>query len=265
MSRQTKDLIGDEFPDGYRVKRPIPSEVVEALRDTPSDTLAEKFGGPTIRDLAANQRLLDYFDEDATSEVRERSIVEDFIRRNPMNPYQEHLNRHSDIREHLGLLRGLALQGDQVVELGFRSGVSASAFLSAGAKLYSVDIDEKCRPHVQRLAKIYPDTFTFKVADSRTCEIPECDLLFIDSDHTEATTLTELCRHHGKVKTWIVLHDTESFGRVDRKPGPGRGVMTAIETFLEHQPQVIDDRKCAYWDLHLHLKNNNGLTLLKRR
>ena len=102
-----------------------------------------------------------------------------------MNIYQEHLNRHSDIREHLGLLHGLAKSCERVVELGFRSGVSASAFLAAGVRLTSIDIDVKCKPHVQRLARDYPDTFSFKVADSRTCTIPECDLLFVDTDHTE--------------------------------------------------------------------------------
>lgn len=257
MSRQTDDLIGDELPEGYRVARPIPSEVIEALLDTPSDTFVEKFGGPIIRELVGDTMPLAYVAEDATDEEREARILEDFKRRNPMNPYQEHLNRHSDIREHLGLLRGLALQCEQVVELGFRTGVSTSAFLSAGVKVWSVDIDKRCRSHVQHLAHLYPDTFTFKVDDSRTCEIPECDLLFIDTDHTEATTLIELERHERFVSTWIVLHDTESFGRKDRAPGKGKGIMTAIETFLEMPGD--------HWMQWLHLKNNNGLTLLKRR
>jgi hypothetical protein len=173
-----------------------------------------------------------------------------------MTPYHEHLNRHSDIREHLGLLHGLS-KGLAVVELGFRSGVSASAFLAGCSHLTSFDNDKRCRSHVQHLARLYPDTFTFKLDDSRTCEIPECDLLFIDTDHTEETTLIELERHEQFVSTWIVLHDTESFGRKDRKPGPGRGVMTAIETFLE----MPGDN----WMQWLHLKNNNGMTLLKRR
>lgn len=170
--------------------------------------------------------------------------------------YQEHLNRHSDIREHLGLLHGLAMNCDQVVELGFRTGVAASAFLAAGAKLHSVDIDKRCRKHVQRLAHDYPDTFVFKLGDSMTCEIPGCDLLFIDTDHTEATTAVELERHEQFVYTWIVLHDTVSFGRKDRPPGNGKGVMTAIDTFLSRHGD---------WMQWLHLPNNNGLTLLKRR
>lgn len=170
----------------------------------------------------------------------------------------EHLGRSSDIQEHLGLLRGLAMKCNIVVELGFRTGVSTSAFLSADAHVTSFDIDKRvCRPFVQRLAKDYPNTFTFKEGDSRKVEIPECDLLFIDTDHTEATTLQELCLHEMHVETWIVLHDTESFGHKDRPPGKGNGVMSAIDTFLE----MPGDN----WMQWLHLPNNNGLTILKRR
>ena len=175
-----------------------------------------------------------------------------------MSIYQEHLSRHSDIREHLGLLHGLAMNKAvqlRVVELGFRTGVSASAFLAAGAHLTSYDIDAKCKPHVQRLARDYPKTFVFKVADSRECEIPECDLLFIDTDHTYATTLRELEKHHEKVRLNIILHDTETFGHKDRKPGTGPGLMQAIGEFnLAHD-----------WRIRMHLPNNNGLTVLKRR
>ena len=174
-----------------------------------------------------------------------------------MNPYQEHLNRHSDIREHLGLLHGLASSDcvESVVELGFRTGVSTSAFLAAGVKVHSVDINQ-CKSHVQHLAKVYPDTFVFKVGDSRKVEIPECDLLFIDTDHTYATTFAELCLHEMHVDLWIVLHDTVSFGRKDRAPGKGAGVMSAVEAFLAEPGEN--------WKMLLHLPNNNGLTVLER-
>lgn len=172
------------------------------------------------------------------------------------SPYQEHLNRHSDIQEHLGLLHGLAMQCEKVVELGFRTGVSTSAFLAGGAHVRSYDIDARCKPHVRRLAHEYPDTFSFKLGDSREVEIPECDLLFIDTDHTEATTLTELVRHVNKVKNWIVLHDTETFGKKDRPPGNGRGIQAAIETFLDMD---------GHWFYQmLHLPNCNGLTILRQ-
>lgn len=176
-----------------------------------------------------------------------------------MTAYQEHLSRTSDIQQHLGLLHGLACAGDvdQVVELGFRTGVSASAFLATGKRLLSIDLDKSCKAHVSRLAKDYPHTFTFKVGDSRVFPQIECDLLFIDSDHTYATTLAELEHWETFVSKWIVLHDTTSFGRKDRPPGNGPGVMSAIDSFLE----MPSDE----WMQWLHLRNNNGLTILKRR
>ena len=174
-----------------------------------------------------------------------------------MNPYQEHLTRHSDIREHLGLLHGLAMQCTSfgIVELGFRTGVSASAFLAAGAKLWSLDIDAGCKKHVRNLAHRYPDTFTFKIGDSRSVDIPKCEMLFIDTDHTYDTTIAELQRHADDVTRWIVLHDTVSFGRKDRAPGKGSGVLTAAEDWHESHDE---------WALLLHLPNNNGLTILQR-
>lgn len=180
-----------------------------------------------------------------------------------MSSYRTHLSRPSDIQEHLGLLRGLAMQCMNVVELGFRTGVSTSAFLAGGAHVTSYDIDPGCKPYVRVLAEEYPNTFVFKVGDSCEVDIPECDLLFIDTDHTYATTMAELLAHKSKVSTWIVLHDTVSFGRKDRpgrpKPhAPGlEGVLTAAEHFISH----CRDRDWSEW---LHLPNNNGLTILRR-
>lgn len=170
--------------------------------------------------------------------------------------YHQHLARHSDIREHLGLLRGLALECEVVVEFGFRTGVSTSAFLAAERpKVVSYDISPAGREQ-QELKRHYKDRFEFRLGDSRKVRIPETCLLFVDSDHTEETTYTELSRHHGRVRKWIVLHDVATFGRVDRHPGKGKGVLTAVEAFLE--------KCCHLWRIQLHIKNNNGLLLLER-
>lgn len=170
--------------------------------------------------------------------------------------YLAHLARHSDVREHLGLLRGLALECDVVVELGFRTGVSTSAFLAAERpKVISYDTMPSGR-HGQELSQEYGERFSLVKGDSREVSIPECDLLFIDTDHTEETTRAELRLHSSKVKRWIVLHDTKTFGRTDRKPGKGKGILAAVDWFLG---------QCPGWLEHLQLNNNNGLTLLKRR
>lgn len=177
-----------------------------------------------------------------------------------MSSYTRNLCKPSDIQDHLGLLHGLALNAKQVVEFGFRTGVSTSAFLAAGCKVRSYDVDKKCRPHVQRLAKEYPKAFSFKLESSLTADIPMCDLLFIDTDHTEATTFVELKRHHRSLTSYgcIILHDTVAFGRKDRKPGKGKGILGGLEDFIR-----TEDR--ASWKVTLHLKNCNGLTILERR
>lgn len=173
-----------------------------------------------------------------------------------VSSYTKMLNTKSDIREHLGLLHGLAMQCKDVVELGFRTGVSTTALLASGARVTSYDRDPACRPHVRKLAKEYPKTFAFYIGNSRVTPIPECDMLFIDTDHTYETTHTELWKHHRDVKKFIVLHDTVSFGRKDRPPGKGPGIMTAVDEFLLEYTFV--------WRLLLHLPNCNGLTVLEK-
>lgn len=180
-----------------------------------------------------------------------------------MSSYTKNLAKPSDIQEHLGLLHGLAMEGNKkVVEFGFRTGISTSAFLAAGAHVTSYDIDKaSCRPYVKALAAEYPDTFAFYEGDSREVDIPDCDLLFIDSDHTYATTLIELRRHWMKVRGYIVLHDTTTFGHKDREPGKGPGIYTAIrdwETEMESETHHPPFRR------FLTLRNNNGLTVLEK-
>lgn len=173
-----------------------------------------------------------------------------------MSYYTKHLLANSDIREHLGLLHGLALDCNKIIELGLRSGVSTSALLASGANVTSYDNDKSCAKYANDLRKAYPHTFAWILADSRKVMIPECDMLFIDTDHTYATTKTELFRHRVSVRKWIILHDTETFGRKDRKPGTGPGIMTAIDEFTKEF--------CHVWRVMLHLRNNNGLTILEK-
>lgn len=173
-----------------------------------------------------------------------------------MSSYTQNLRLPSDIQEHLGLLNGITRPSDLVVEFGFRTGISTSAFLAAGARVRSYDIDEGCRKWVRPLAKEYPRRFSFKVGDSRKVEIPECQLLFIDTSHVYETTKIELARHESKVETWIVIHDVTTFGRKDRPPGKGPGIMTAVDEFLS-------DPDCG-WKQWLFLQNSNGMAILKR-
>ncbi len=161
-----------------------------------------------------------------------------------------------DINEHLGLLRGLACddQVRSIVEIGFRTGVSATALASAGKPLSCYDI-EPCTSAVQKLWKLAPN-FTFTQADSLKVTIPKCDLLHIDSLHTYKHLLAELRLHAIRSTRWIALHDTETFA-TKGKDGSQGGLVDAVERFLEESPDLFQ--------VYLHLPNNNGMTVLKRR
>jgi len=167
--------------------------------------------------------------------------------------YRRSLETKSDIQQHLGVLCGLAMQSKLVVEFGVRHGFSTSALCVAKAPVVSYDIVD-CEPHASRLRKEHPH-WKFIQASSLDVVIPQCDLLFIDSKHTYDQLFSELNKHHSSVRKWIVMHDTEKFGRVDyygKKPG----IMDAIEVFRSDNH--------ATWKLLLHLPNNNGLTILQR-
>jgi len=155
-----------------------------------------------------------------------------------------------DISEHLGLLKGLACDPGvkTIVELGFREGVSATALCASGKPVTSYDVAD-CRKHAKRLKALAPN-FTFIRANSLEVTIPDCELLFIDTLHTFAQLLAELRRHSGKVGKWIVIHDTKTFGEKGQD-GKMPGLFGAIWAMMA-------------WPVHLHLTNNNGLTILRR-
>lgn len=160
-----------------------------------------------------------------------------------------------DISEHLGILRGLACDPDvrTIVEIGFRTGISATALASAGKVLVCYDI-EPCTAAVRKLRAIAPK-FRFEQMDSLKARIPACDLLHIDSLHTYKHLRQELSIHGDDSRKWIALHDTDTFA-YKGKDGTTPGLMAAVGEFLDARRQT--------WKLHLQLTNNNGLTLLRR-
>ena len=168
---------------------------------------------------------------------------------------------NTDIHEHLPVMRKLIEDNklEVVVELGVRDGNSTTAFLAAQPKnLISVDIVEA--PFLWKVKDAYnaepkgPTDWRYILADDLTIVIPECDLLFIDTNHTFEQLDAELKLHASKARKFIALHDTEAFKDFDHgwnKEGLGRAWLE----FLRDNPQ---------WKLHMQLKNCQGLTILKR-
>lgn len=158
----------------------------------------------------------------------------------------------SDINEHLPVLRDLAKECDTVVEMGVRTCVSTWAFIEGmnGGSLISIDIKHPSKygadlTPVEKACKNKGINFKFYEADTLAIDIPEVDMLFIDTLHTYDQLRGELARHGNKAKKYLVFHDTVSCENE---------LMPAIEEFLKANKK---------WKIKEHYKNNNGVMVLE--
>jgi len=169
-------------------------------------------------------------------------------------------NTSSDINEHLDTLKRYAEECDTVIELGTGQTVSTWAFLAAQPKKFiTVDIKHPSErginfDEIVKEANNLNIDFEFILSDSRTIDLPDHDLLFIDTMHNYEVLKEELSKHHGKVKKYIIFHDTISFGNKDEF-GDGMGLIPAIKDFLKNNSE---------WKEKETYTNNNGLSILMR-
>ena len=167
----------------------------------------------------------------------------------------------SDINEHVEFLyNAVQALGPEahVTEMGTRKGVSTVAILTAQPKrLVCYDL---C--HYSEVAnKLWPlrgrTDLEFITGNTLKVDIEETDLLFIDTLHTYNQLSMELSRHAGKVRSYLLFHDTVSFGAVG-EDGTEPGLQLAISDFLS-SPEG------GNWERVGEFLNNNGLLLLGRR
>jgi hypothetical protein len=170
-----------------------------------------------------------------------------------LNYFKNRCEVKTDINEHLPTLKAYAEKCDHITEFGFRSGESTCAFLAGKPqKLITYDIQD-CTDTFNKLNVLVDDTeFVFKCADTKTVKIEETDLLFIDTYHAYTQACIEL-KQADRVRKYIILHDTETFGPTGE--GGGKGLSLAIIEFIQRTKK---------WEIHHHYSNNNGLTILKR-
>jgi glycosyltransferase involved in cell wall biosynthesis len=167
--------------------------------------------------------------------------------------FKEACNTPSNINEHLPILKELANECNSVTEFGVDIGNSSTAFLSSFCeKITSYDIYltpeaiEKFRYNVNA---------RLEQGNSLEIEIEPTDMLFIDTLHNYEQLKQELFLHHEKVRKYIVLHDTETYGMKDEN-GQGPGLISATVEFLQAHPE---------WFVKNNYTNNNGLTVLQKR
>jgi len=167
-------------------------------------------------------------------------------------------NTPSDINEHLETLHAYAKLSPVIVELGTRWGNGTLGFLQAAPKeLHCYDLEKYARINEieQRVKEELPNTLmTFTQDNILYADVPECDLLFVDSYHVYQQVLLELVLHAKKARKFIIFHDTVSFADVGQSANHP-GIYKAIEGFLMYNPE---------WVMIDQYANNNGLTVLAK-
>jgi len=173
--------------------------------------------------------------------------------------YQICLNHKCDINELFPVLRRYASQCDKVTEFGVRGVFSTYAFIAARPdRLTSYDIETS--PNILEAMDVANEVgvdFSFEHKDVLTIDIDETDMLFIDTLHTCQQLGQELEKHHSKVRKYIVMHDTETWGNKDEVEVdyPAHGLLLAILRFLSFHKD---------WYVYFVTQESNGMIVLKK-
>ena len=186
--------------------------------------------------------------------------------------FESHKSNPSDINEHLETIYEIAKECSNITEMGVRW-VSSTwpMLLSKPEKMISYDIVfNQNINEVINLSKEYGINYSFVKDDVLNVNIEPTELLFIDTLHTYNQLTNELQLHSSKASKYIILHDTEHFGRIDEviynhasdkiknQQSTKQGLMTAVEDFLNSE---IGQN----WEIFKIYTNNNGLTILKNK
>jgi len=175
---------------------------------------------------------------------------------------REKNNRRSSMKEHMETLRDLATDCSHVTEFGVNRVGSTWAFvLGCKGKVVSYDIRKRDEVGLaEEICKEEGIDWTFIMASDLEVEIEPTDMLFIDTLHCGTHLTKELNLHEGKVKKYIVMHDTVTFGyhgQVSNRTAKrfaGNGLWEAVEEFM----------KKGVWKIKKHYTNCHGLTILER-
>ena len=168
--------------------------------------------------------------------------------------YQDACDKDTDIHEHLPIISELTSQCSHVTELGVGWAQSTRAFLRHDVEIHSYEFMPQ--PGIREFfdeAKNAGRNVTLHVDDTRKVNIAETDLMLVDSLHIYEQVQKELELHAGKVRKYLLFHDTTLFA--DRGEFGGKGIWPAVQEFMDSHSE---------WQLVERRTNNNGLTILKR-
>lgn len=179
-----------------------------------------------------------------------------------------------DINEHLNTLKRYSSKCEHVTEMGTRKAVSTIALLTANPKkVVSIDLNyhffQPVENSIRQIATECNTEFEFIEADVLKIDIEETDFLFIDTFHTYHQLLSELTRHESKVRKWIALHDTVTFGYKDEEVYQNGNISTDVNVSKKQKVGIYNAlldflKENNHWKIKEHYKNNNGLTIIEK-
>lgn len=154
------------------------------------------------------------------------TISELYEKKRTSDPYKDIAIRMPDLVRH-------ARNCKTVVEFGVRTGNSTVSFLHGGCEVWSYDIEKPEFIPTDDIAS----KWHFTLADTRTLpDIPECDILFIDSEHIEDQVRAELKMAH-RCKRYLIFHDIiQSFAHDANRRGIGFPI---LDFMWEHKQWKI--------------------------
>ncbi len=167
--------------------------------------------------------------------------------------YEQACLATSDIRDALPQLYELARGCEHITDLGTGEGLATTAFLWAQPKtLVCCDL-VRSAGFDELLALAGETRLVFVQEDSRRADLPETDLLFVDTRHDADLLREELARHAGRARKYVVLHGSTAFAAQGETPGAA-GLAAVIHEFLARGEFRVLKRDDA----------GHGLTVLER-
>jgi hypothetical protein len=174
-----------------------------------------------------------------------------------------------DINEHCPTLRQLASRCAHVTEFGKRHEVSTVALLAGVLDAVEAKVAPTAKlvsynhfryPESIVLKNMVPEHYEFRGGDSLKTVIEETDLLFIDTIHDALRIYKELKKHSPRVRRYIVMHDTATYGELGAGSQPPHhmvpGLLVGLRKFMREHPE---------WSVVMDFENNNGLTVISRQ